>query len=174
MLDLNMQMQQLKRGNNSALIDIYESTKKAVFIIAFTILRDYELAEDIMQETYIKVQTSINQFRDGTNAKAWINEISRNLALNLYNRRKKEYLLDFNEREDIGGEYQLNLKDESGIIQLTLKVLDDNESGIVLMHTIGQMRLVEIANMLNKPSGTVRWQYNNAIKKLKKAVEEEQ
>ncbi|MEG1613071.1 MAG: RNA polymerase sigma factor [Clostridia bacterium] len=174
MADLNQQMQQLKRGENSALVAIYESTKKSVFAIAFTILRDYATAEDVMQETYLKIQSAASQYNDGTNARAWIHAISRNLAFNIYKKRKQECFVDFSEHDYIGGDYELKANDESGIIQLTLKTLDENESGIVLMHTIGEMKLVEIAAILDKSSATVRWQYNNALKKLRKAIKEEQ
>ncbi|MEG1608680.1 MAG: RNA polymerase sigma factor, partial [Clostridia bacterium] len=118
--------------------------------------------------------TSANQYADGTNARAWINTISRNLALNVYKKRKKECLVDFEEKDCFGESKEMLARDETGIIAMTLKVLDKNESDIVLMHTIGEIKLVEIAKMMNKSSATVRWQYNNALNKLRKFVEEQQ
>ena len=46
--------------------------------------------------------------------------------------------------------------------------MSDNELKIVMMHTIGGIKLKEIAQILQSPQGTVRWQYNNALNKLRK------
>ena len=51
-----------------------------------------------------------------------------------------------------------------------LDYLDKLERQIVILHIFDKMKFREISDMLNMPLGTVLWQYNKAIKKLKKEV----
>lgn len=168
---LEIYMERLRRGDISALEFIYNETKNSVFAIALGIIRDYSLAEDIMQDTFIKVKKYIGQFKEGTSAKRWINAIARNTSLNLYNRRKREaFAIDDSRLADCGIPDTL---DGSGLFKTVFRILSHEESEIVIMHVLGGLKLSEIADMLKKPRGTVRWQYNNALKKLRKKFEKE-
>ena len=160
-------MENLRQKDTTALEQIYLHSKNAVFSIIYSITRNYQSAEDLMQETYIKVFNNINQYKAGTNALSWIYTIAKNLALNSYNRQKHEVSTDFNEMSNMLAGGELILKDESGIFKIMSKTLDSNEYNIVLMHTIGGLKLKEIAELFKKPQGTIRWQYNNALKKMK-------
>ena len=57
-------------------------------------------------------------------------------------------------------------------IALANKVLAEDEFNIVMMYAIGEYKHKEIADFLHMPLGTVTWKYANALKKLKKAIEE--
>lgn len=167
---LEIYMEKLRRGDISALEPIYEKTKNSVFAIALGIVRDYALAEDIMQDTFIKVKKYIRFYTTGTNAKGWINTIARNTALNLYNRRKRE-IYDLSAAPP---DFSIpSARDESGLFGKVFEILDENESKIIVMHILGGLKLSEIAGILNKPRGTVRWQYANALKKLKRKLAKE-
>lgn len=94
-LNIEAQMDKFKHGDELAFIEIYEATKHIVFATALNILKDYALAEDIMQDTYIKMRASVCSYQSNTNPVAWIVTISRNLSLNLYKQRKREQSTDF-------------------------------------------------------------------------------
>ena len=70
-------------GDVSAFDLLYEQTRKSVYYVALSVLRDKRLAEDVMQSTYIKVLQNVSRYRLGTNASAWIVKIARNEALNM-------------------------------------------------------------------------------------------
>lgn len=169
---LEKQMQKLKNGDKSAMEQIYAITKNAVFSIIYSVLRDYGRAEEVMQETYIKVWNGIDKYKTDK-AHSWIYTIARNLALNSYNKHKREVCTDFTEVSDLFPAESLKVSDESGVFKAMEQTLDSNEYKIVLMHTVGGLKLKEIAIMFDKPQGTVRWQYNNALKKLVKNMNKE-
>lgn len=54
------------------------------------------------------------------------------------------------------------------------KVLGDEERQIVTLHVISGFKHREIAEMMGKPLGTVMWAYNNALAKLKRAIQREE
>ena len=159
----------IKRGSGPALEQLYNQTKKAVFSVCYSYLKNYPLAEDLSQDTYVCVKKYIGHYRDDTKPLAWILTIAKNLCLNEIKKRGREVFVDFSERPDLIPDCtELKIKDETGIIRLAKKILDGNEFKIVMMHAVGCVRLKEIAELLASPEGTVRWQYNNALKKLKK------
>lgn len=71
---------------------IYIELKKPIFVLPLSISNDYFIAEDILQETFVKVINNIDSFTKGTNAKAWVLTIARNTAINHVNKLKREYL----------------------------------------------------------------------------------
>lgn len=173
-IELEQQMQLLKQGESSALEFIYQNTRKAVFSICLTMLNNYASAEDMMQNTFLAVKKYASCYRDNTNPKAWINTVAKNLCLNELKKNKREVFVDFAERPELGSFSEMVMHDESGLIKMVLEKLSGEESRIVILHTLGGLQLKEIAELLQKPQGTVRWRYNTALKKLRKILKKEQ
>jgi len=82
----------------------------------------------------------------------------------------REQLTDIEENEYLlNKSAELNV-DESIVLKAALKLLTDEEREIVFLYLISGMKHKEIAEILNKPLGTVLWKYNGALKKLKKEL----
>ena len=81
-------------GDASAFDEIYNRTRKSVYYVALSILRDKALAEDIMQTTYMRVLKNIQSYTLGTNASAWIIKIAKNEAINMKKVRMREQPVD--------------------------------------------------------------------------------
>lgn len=166
---LETAMQALKEGNTDAFEYIYNKTKRVVFYCAFSILKDHSLAEDIMQNTYIKVKQYCNSYQKGTKPIAWITTIARNLSINEHNRRKRELYTDFSDNYKHGS---YSLSDDKMVLSAAFEHLNDKERQLVIMHVIGGLKHRELAEIFNMPLGTVLFKYNAAIKKLRKRIEE--
>jgi RNA polymerase sigma-70 factor (ECF subfamily) len=54
-----------------------------------------------------------------------------------------------------------------------IKSLDSEERQIVLLHVVSDMKFKTIAEVVNKPLGTVLWIYQKALKKIKQSLREE-
>lgn len=170
-MELNQALINLKNGERRALEDIYNETKRAVFAIAKGILGADVAAEDVMQDTYVKVCEKICDYSADGNGKAWICRIAKNTALDEYRRRKK--LETLNENTADGNEFENDVLDRCGtenILKIAQNTLSKYEFLLVYMHTVGDMPHKEIAETLGKPYATVRWGYSAAIKKLKKVM----
>ena len=167
--DIDVLVKELQNGNIEAFDSIYYQTKNIVFYSIFIILKDYQLSEDIMQDTYLKALSKIHTYRRKAHFKSWLITIAKNLAINEFNRRKREMLIDLNENEYMLGSSASTVENEVLINQI-FKVLSDTEKEIVLLHVIGDLKHREIGKLLDKPIGTVTWIYNKAIKKLQDEV----
>lgn len=157
----------LKKGDDTVVAPIYQMTNRVVFTVAYSILKDEFGAQDVMQDTYVKMRASIASYEEGTNFLAWLSAIARNYALMEYRRRKKEVIIDPVESEALFGSVTEEPDDKNPVLEAALKCLTEDEREIVFLHINGDLKHREIAEILNKPLGTVLWAYNKAIKKLK-------
>ena len=167
--DINELVKQLQNGNIEVFDDIYYQTKNIVYYSIFIILKDYQLSEDIMQDTYLKALNKIHTYKRKAHFKSWLVTIAKNLAINEFNRRKREMLIDISDQKYIFGSTASTSENEVLITQI-FKILSDTEKEVVLLHVVGDLKHREIAAILNKPLGTVTWTYNQAIKKLRNYI----
>lgn len=159
---------QFKKKDYHAFDEFYQMTKKQVFFSIVTIIKDENLVEDLMQDAYLKFLNQIDKVDDSKNVIAYLSRIARNLAIDLYQTRKKEILSDevFEELIDENPNQEYEQED----IFKMLDLLDESERDIITLHVINDLKFREIAEMIDKPLGTVLWIYQKGIKKLKEKV----
>lgn len=157
-------MKEVTQGSERAFEELYEGMKRGVFALAYSYLRNYEDAEDVLQQTFLTVKRKAYLYRVGTDARAWIFQIAKNAALDELRKRKQRKEGELLQEE--GVETPVVFLDE-----LTAR-LSEEEREIVIMHAVWGYKHKEIAEEKGLPLGTVTWKYNEAIKKLRKEQEE--
>ncbi|HPX72082.1 MAG TPA: RNA polymerase sigma factor [Acholeplasmataceae bacterium] len=170
--DILKLIEKLKNKDNEAFEIIYYQTHKMVFSIIYSIVKDDLDAEDLMQDTYIKMIENINSFKVGRNFKTWLGTIARNLAIDHYRRSQRVLNIDLQEEEQVYLEStneNLDLKAEA--LEL-LETLSSDEQLIVLLRVVDELTFREISEITNRPLGTVIWSYNQSINKLSKLYKE--
>jgi RNA polymerase sigma-70 factor (ECF subfamily) len=68
-------------GDHQAFTEIYERHKKRVFSVCMRIVRDYALAEDLSQETFLQVHRKIASFRGDSDFTTWLHRLAVNTVL---------------------------------------------------------------------------------------------
>ncbi len=159
-------IEKLKEHNDEAFDYIYQMTKKGVYAVIFSIVRDYDETEDIMQDVYMKMIRSLHQYQPNTNFYNWLLQIARHSAIDYYRRKSKETTY---QAEDYDQTFQSKIPDpaETDAFESMMQILDEEERMVVLLKVIDQMKHREIAKLMNKPIGTILWIYQKAMKKLK-------
>lgn len=76
--------------DKDALAELYKQYSNIILIYAMSIVRDVHLAEDIMQDVFIKVGHNASKYKSNKNAYAWILTVTRNQAFDVLRKRKKE------------------------------------------------------------------------------------
>lgn len=156
-------------GDASAFDEIYNRTRKSVYYVALSILRDKALAEDVMQTTYLRVLKNIQSYALGTNASAWIIKIAKNEAINMKKVRMREQSVDEYENPTLFGEKEPDTYGE--LIDLAKRLLADDEFSILMLVTACGYKRKEIGKMFDMPTPTVTWKYQNALLKIRNALE---
>ena len=165
----------LRQGESSALDRLYELTSKALYSLAFTYLHDPHDSADALSDTYLSIVKNIEKYK-GSNGYNWIYTITKNICLNMLRDKKKTVSVDFNDEETVNvlhldSEAAPRMHDESGIIGIAKEVLNEKEFRVVILHAVNGMKFKEISNLVGGLETSVRWQYNNALKKIKTAYE---
>jgi len=163
--NLNDLVRRLKRGDEAAFKELYNGSYRQVFFVVLPIIRDKALAEDIVQDTYLKFLEKLNDYKD-KNVLSYLITIGKNLAINEYNKRKRitkvDDFSDFSYYDHI--EIKLERKEA---IQKALSILEKDELDIFLLHVLEGLTHRELSVIMDKPLGTVSWIYAKAVKKMK-------
>lgn len=144
---------------------------------AITLTRDNETAKDLFQETLFRALANREKYNVGTNIKAWLYTIMRNIFINNYRRKARqntvldstpnEFLLDYNQTTaSNGAEANLQLKE----IQYLIHHLPEIFKKPFLLYFDG-FKYHEIAIMLKEPLGTIKSRIHFARKLLKTQIQ---
>ena len=158
-------------GDASAFDEIYNRTRKSVYYVALSVLRDKALAEDVMQTTYMRILKNIQGYTLGTNASAWIIKIAKNEAINIKKIRMREQSVDEYDNLTLFGVSEPDTYGE--LTDLAKRLLSDDEFLILMLVTACGYKRKEIAKMLDMPIPTVTWKYQNALLKMRNTLEKE-
>ena len=69
-------------GNEAGIDILYEYMGKTMLFVAKNVVKDDFAAEDVVQESFLKIVKNISKYKKGTNGYAWVCRIVRNTALN--------------------------------------------------------------------------------------------
>ena len=150
-------------------------TENAEFLRPFAVnlTKDHESAKDLFQETLFRAFSNKDKYNVGTNIKAWLYTIMRNIFINNYRRKSKqttifdsspnEFLLNYNQVTTTNAaEGALKMKDIEFAIH-RLPVIFRNP---FLLYFEGY-KYQEIADLLTEPLGTIKSRIHFARKLLK-------
>ncbi len=169
-------IQQIGRGDMEALIQVYEKYKVRIYRLALSMLGDTYLAEDVTQETFLRVQERAASYRREISEGAWIAAIARNLSLDCLRRKGREVTGDWERREDEGPSLSEALearaaeegKDEhSSLYYLDLiACLAPEEREIVNLRIVTGLSWKEIGKITGIKAEACRKRYVRGLKKL--------
>lgn len=153
--------------------------KDAEFLkpFAITLTRDNETAKDLFQETLFRALANKDKYNVGTNIKAWLFTIMRNIFINNYRRKAKQqtifdstpndFLIDYNQVTSANAaESSLRMKE----INTAIYNLPEIFRSPFLLYFDG-FKYHEISQMLKEPLGTIKSRIHFARKLLKNQLE---
>ena len=142
---------------------------------AMTLTRDADDARDLVQETLLKALLNRDKFKAGTNMKAWLYTIMRNIFINNYRRKSKQQIVLDNSPNDFllnsisipnAAIASINMKEiQKAIFELPMIF----KKPFLLFYE--GFRYYEIADMLHEPLGTIKSRIHFARKLLKAQIE---
>ena len=156
----------ITEGDPDALSVIYDSIGRQIYFAAYSLLKNHEDAEDVLQNVLIEIVNSAASYRRGSSARAWILAIAKNQALKYMRDSKSTIPLDDLENDDGHA-----AGDDGLLSSLTmfdaLKTLSDEEQTLILLHIESGFKFHEIAELLNITKASAEKKYQRALKKLK-------
>lgn len=154
---------------NNLVITNAESLKP----FAITLTRDREAAQDLFQETLYKAFAHREKYQAGTNVKAWLCTIMRNIFINEYRRNERKRIVtdavryaEKNNSYTQSSDRNIRLKE----IHTVIYNLPGIFKNACLLYLEGY-KYNEIASALNEPLGTIKSRIHFARKMLQKQVD---
>lgn len=154
-------------GEKDALALLYHHTRAAVYATALSVLKNAHDAQDVSQDTFVKIWENASQYRAQGSPMAWILTITRNLAFTKLRQSARHVELDKETWDAIPADEQAVTAEDRYLLQSALLHLTDEERQIIISHAISGLKHREIAELLELPLATVLSKYHRALKKLR-------
>ncbi len=142
----------------------------ALLRMAFLYLRDASLAEDAVQETFVKAYTHMSQFRGESTEKSWLMRIAINTCKD-FRRSSWLRLVDRRTPLDALPEACGEWREPDDTVLLEVMRLPDRDKEVILLRYYQNMKIGEISDALNIPEPTVSSRLRRAKEKLHRKLE---
>ncbi len=165
-------IERIAKNDTDAFRQLYEETNKAVYGFAYSILKNPQDAQDILQDTYVHIHRAAGTYKSQGKPMAWIFTITRNLALMKIRRGKKTVELDNEQIANVSTHIDFSERSDNKIALLeALAQLPDDVRQIVVLHSVSGLKHREIAEIMDMALPTVLTKYNRALKKLRTIIQ---
>lgn len=172
---------QAKAGDTDAITALIRSHQDALFAFILRMSQRPDVAEDIVQEAFVRVLKNIDRFDERFRFSTWLFTIARRLYVNAAQKRRPAYDSDTvaAQQGNLGSPSGVNSRTESlenarGIIDDALGGLNDQQREIILLFHQQNWSIVEIAKHLSMPEGTVKSHLHRARKRMRRHIEANQ
>ena len=179
-----------KRQDQAALAEIYEQTSGAVYrVLKVLIKNDEDTVQDLLQDTYVKAFTRLDQLQDESKLLPWLKTIANNSAKDWLKKCKpvlftamagnegneETEALSFEEnieadRIDENPELAMDEKEVRRLVMEILNQLPEDQRVVLGMFYYEDMSVKEIASILEVSDNTVKSRLNYGRKKVKELV----
>jgi RNA polymerase sigma-70 factor (ECF subfamily) len=173
-----------QQGRDAAFRELIRRYERPVFSLIYRMVRDRELAEDLAQDTFIKVLNHIDRYRSEFKLSSWLFKIANNVAIDYLRRRQLETVsIDGSPHAQTADAIEATSFDVSVQQESALDELEARELGTAIEHAIASLRpeyrscimlrhvegrsYEEIATTLDLPLGTVKTYIHRARQELR-------
>ncbi len=171
-------VEQTMLGDQGSFDELVRRYTKQIYNFSFRLTGTIESAEDITQETFIKVWKNLKKYDSNQNFRPWIFTIARNTATD-WLRKKKNISFSQLSHDDMQFEDSVsdtNADIEKDISQIEnadlakklLSELSPDYKSVLVLHYTESMTFDEIGTILNKPLNTVKSWHRRALLQLRK------
>lgn len=166
-------IRRIQQGEKESLKQIYQAYAGPIYSVVYDMTGQKEDAQDITSEFFLRLWEKADTYRFGGKHKAWLLTIARNMTIDYLRKQKREVPMEelpydqghtpAEQEADFADEIVGNLS-----MQEAMKMLKPAEQEVLDMKILGEFTFQEIAEIIQKPMGTVAWLYRQGIGKLRK------
>ena len=172
-------------GNNKAFDELLNRTQSSLFAYIMFVVRNEDVANDIFQETFVKVITRLQEGRytDSGKFSFWLTRIAHNVIMDWYRAQRSEHIVDLADDNDLsklkGHEVLDNFRESEIVneqvmddVRRMMETLPATQREVVYMRFYQQLSFKEIAELtgvsINTSLGRMRYALMNLRKMAKK------
>ena len=183
-MDYEKLISDLKQGNQKALEELYNLYKNKVFNTVISYVQNISDAEEITQDVFIEIFSSIKKFKSESNLSTWIYRIAVNKSLDFirYTKRKKRFsiitsifnsqtgALIIDQPDFIHPGVEMDLKERSAILFKTIYKLPEKQKTAFILSKVEGLSNNEISEIMKASLSSVESLLFRAKQNLKKSL----
>jgi len=177
-------IKRIKKGDRDAFPELVELYKDKIYHVAYRMLGNAQEAEDIAQETFIRVYANLENYDPSYKFSTWIYRIATNLCIDHLRKRKQSVYsldkpvegaegLDWHDRladPDLGPEDRVLEGEFHGQVQEAIDSLSPKYRSIMILRYLEDLSLSEISDALKLPVTTIKTRIHRGREALKKKL----
>jgi RNA polymerase sigma-70 factor (ECF subfamily) len=166
-------VEEVRAGQRASFSELVKRHQRGLLRLSVRFMKDLDIAQDVVQEAFIKAYEKLNMFEGRASFKSWLYQITVNTARN----KLRENRYDFSDIDDVQlcvpaiAERSLVHAAVSDMIQLDLFLLPFNKKTALVLRIYEDMSFAEIAVVMQCPYDTAKANYRHALIKLKEVFE---
>jgi RNA polymerase sigma-70 factor (ECF subfamily) len=180
-LEEKLVIARLKQGDLDGMEALVKRYQVQAVSAAFLVVRDLKLAEDIVQDAFIRAAEKIDQFDDSRPFGAWFLRSVINASVKAAKRQKRFVPLDNDEETsqvadwlvdpDLRPELIVETEETRKVVWKALGELSTEQRSIIIMRHFLEMSETEMTLELDRPLTTIRWRLKTARNRLRSILQ---
>lgn len=172
-------------GNNQAFDELLNRSEEKIFTYIMYMVKNEDLANDLFQETYLKVITKLQngQYTNSGKFFWWLTRIAHNVVIDHFRAQKSEKIVDAPKENELSNLKSASVLDDNRETQLSneqvlrdvkklMESLPENQRDVVYMRFFQELSFKEIAEQTNVSINTSLGRMRYAIINLRKLTRE--
>lgn len=170
-IDFEASINLILKDDKTGVENIYKEYITSIYFYILSVVKNKETAEDLTADFFIKLWQKADTYNFKGSHKAWLMTMARNLSIDFLRKNKNHMNIEDFNHIFVSSSMENEIHNKLLVNDLFTK-LKETEREIIILHLISDLTFKEISKTLNRPLGTVTWQYNSAIKKLRRHINE--
>jgi RNA polymerase sigma factor (sigma-70 family) len=169
-------LEEISRGNHAAFRALYDQVSPKLFGVVLRITRNRPMAEEVLQETFVKVWQKAERFSpEAGQPMAWLAAIARNRAIDRIRAEKVERSQPMDDESALERLVAPDTGDPATRVALRkcLGQLDDEARNCVILAYCSGFSREELAERFGRPVGTIKTLLFRSVRLLKACLESE-
>lgn len=174
-------VKQYIQGNESCLEMLIKRHKDRLFTTIILIVKDSYIAEDIFQETFIKIIKNLKAGKYNEEGKflPWAARIARNMAIDYFRKTKRMPTITYSSGQDVfrtikikteNREQQIIRSEKESLVRAAIEKLPAEQRQVLILRHYGDLSFKEIAKMTDVSINTALGRMRYAITNMRKAM----
>lgn len=166
-------VEEVRQGKRSSFSELVKRHQRGLLRLSMRFMKDADIAQDVVQEAFIKSFEKLNLFEGRASFKSWLYQITVNTARN----KLRENRYDFSNIDDVNLSVSANAESVlvhaavSEIIQTEVDRLPFKQKTALVLRVYEDLSFSEIAEIMECPYDTAKANYRHALMKLKETFE---
>ncbi len=166
----------VKDGSHEAFRVLVERHMKEVYNIAYSFVNDHDDAEDVAQESFVRVFQSIHKFRGDSLFSTWLYRIVANMSLNRLREHKGKRLRETpaslaDGPSPVGDGPDSSPQEIRAAVERAIHELPTMQRAVVILRHLDGLSTKQVSSILSCSHGTVKTQLHRALKKVRLSME---